>query len=124
MDWVRSPVDPDELIARQSNLEARFILSQEGPRPYLDAESGRLTFAHTSVDLAPSQVQPLRELVNAYREVVPEERLRCLLGMADDGRCESLAARLVRLRRRVRAVGLNITRVRNVGYALQPLTPI
>ena len=45
MDWVRSPVDPDELIARQANLEARFILSLDGQRPYLDDETGRLTFA-------------------------------------------------------------------------------
>jgi DNA-binding response OmpR family regulator len=123
MDWVRSPVDPDELIARHSNLEARYIVSQAGPRPCFDEESGRLTFAHSSVDVAPSQVPLLREFVNAYREVVPECRMREVLGVVDgDGR-EPLAGRLVRLRRRVRLVGLEIIRVRTVGYALEPVPP-
>jgi DNA-binding response OmpR family regulator len=120
MDWVRSPVDPDELIARHSNLEARYILSQEGPRPWLDDESGRLTFAHSSVDVAPSQVPLLREFVNAFREVVSESRVRDVLGVVGD-QCEPLAGRLVRLRRRVRLVGLEIVRVRTVGYALEPV---
>jgi hypothetical protein len=122
MDWVRSPVDPDELIARQSNLETRFILSIEGQRPLLDDETGRLTFAHGCVDVAPSQTPLLREFVDLYREVVPEARVRTVLGV--DG-CDQkvVAGRLVRLRRRVRLVGLDINRVRGVGYALEPALP-
>jgi len=121
MDWVRSPVDPDELIARHSSLEARFILSEDGPRPYFDDESGRLTFVHSSIDVSPSQVPLLREFVDAFREVVPEDRVRRVLGISADDSHEPLAGRLIRLRRRVRLVGLQITRVRTVGYALEPI---
>jgi DNA-binding response OmpR family regulator len=124
MDWVRGPVDPDELIARHSSLEARFILSREGPRPSFDEESGRLVFAHSFVDVSPSQITLLRELVDAYREVVPEARMRRIVGASADDDRESLAGRLVRLRRRVRVVGLEITRVRSVGYALEPASQI
>ncbi len=122
MDWVRSPVDPDELIARQSNLEARFILSLEGQRPFLDDESGRLAFGHGCVDVAPSQTPLLRVFVDSYREVVCEDRVRRVLGVDGSDR-EVLAGRLVRLRRRVRLAGLDINRVRGVGYALEPLSP-
>jgi DNA-binding response OmpR family regulator len=122
MDWVRSPVDPDELIARHSNLEARFILSMEGQRPLLDDETGRLTFAHGCVDVAPSQALLLREFVDRYREVVTEARVRCVLGVDGCDR-DVVVSRLVRLRRRVRLVGLDINRVRGIGYALEPSTP-
>ena len=64
----------------------------------------------------------LREFVDSYREVVAETRVRCVLG-GDGYDREMMAGRLVRLRRRVRLVGLDINRVRGVGYALEPASP-
>jgi DNA-binding response OmpR family regulator len=121
MDWVRSPVDPDELVVRRSNLEDRFVLDRAGPRPRLDEETGRLSFCHSTIDVAPSQVEVLTALLAAYREIVPRADIRGALGMSSTDTDELLASRLVRVRRQVRGVGLDIKRVGRVGYALEPL---
>jgi hypothetical protein len=120
MDWVRSPCDPDELIVRRSNLEARFILSGQGPRPHLDRETGRLSFGRSTVDLSPSQVSIVRAFLDRYREVLRAREVCMAFGATiDEGRA-SIARRMMRLRRRLRVVGLEITLVRGVGYTLEP----
>ena len=119
MDWVRSPVDPEELVARQSSLEERFAVSLRGPRPRLDVETGRLSFRHASTDVTPSHVELLTQLLAVYREILPRSEVLAALCVPPDDD-ELLASRLVRVRRQVRAVGLDITRVGRVGYALEP----
>ncbi len=119
MDWVRSPVDPNELIARRSNLEERFVRSQEGPRPALDPDTGRLTFGREAVDLSAAQVPVIEMLLARYRDVVPDVYVCAVFGVTET-RSEVLTNRLVRLRRRVRSVGLDIVRVPRLGYSLAP----
>ena len=120
MDWVRSPVDPDELVARRESLEERFLLSTGGPSPQLDDETLRLSFGHASVNVASSQAAVVRMLVDEYREIVPLDEVRAALGLEKGDREELLASRVVRLRRVVRVLGLDVTRVRGVGFALEP----
>jgi hypothetical protein len=120
MDWVRSPVDPGELVARRESLEARFLQSSGGPCPQFDDEALRLSFGPATVDVASSQAVVLRILLDEYREIVPIIEVREAFGLADDDPEELLASRVVRLRRVVRALGLDITRVRGVGFALEP----
>ena len=120
MDWVRSPVDPDELVARRDSLEGRFLQSGGGPRPQFEDEALRLSFGHTSVDVASSQATVLRILLEEYREIVPLIEVRAALGLEEDDPEDLLASRMVRLRRVVRALGLDVTRVRGVGFALEP----
>ena len=120
MDWVRSPVDPDELVARRESLEERFVLSLGGPRPHFDEETGRLTFGRATVDVGPSKARALGLFVAMYREIVPFADVRTAFGLAELDAAELLTSRLVRLRRAVRTVGLDITRVRGVGLALEP----
>ena len=122
MDWVRCPADPEELVARQSNLEERFVLSQRGPRPHLEVDTGRLSFRHASTDLTPSHVELVTQLLTVYREILPRSEVRAALCVAP-GDDELLASRLVRVRRHVREVGLDIKRVGRVGYALEPIRP-
>jgi hypothetical protein len=119
MDWVRSPCDPDELIMRRSNLQTRFIRSREGLRPHLDCETGRLTFGRSTVDISPSQVVSLRPFVNRYREVVPAPEVCKAFGAAEEGQA-TIASRIMRLRRRLLVVGLQLLVVRGVGYTLEP----
>ena len=120
MDWVRSPVDPDELVARRESLEERFLRSSGGPRPCFDDDALRLSFGHDAVDVAASQAAVLRMLLDAYREIVPTKQVRAALGLSPEDGEELLASRLVRVRRTVRALGLDITKVRGVGYAMEP----
>ena len=120
MDWVRSPVDPDELVARRENLEGRFLQSSDGPRPAFDDESLRLSFGQATVDVASSQATVLRVLLDEYRQIVPISEVRVALGLDDGDPEELLASRIARLRRVVGTVGLHVTRVRSVGFALEP----
>jgi hypothetical protein len=124
MDWVRSPVDPDELIARRSNLENRFIVSEDGLRPLLDCETGRLTFGTAVVDVSPSQVPLLRALADLYREVLPDRSVWSAMGLSEDDSHDTFASQLMRLRRRLHTAGLDVVRVRGVGYALEPARQI
>jgi DNA-binding response OmpR family regulator len=120
MDWVRSPCDPDELIVRRSNLEARYIRSREGPRPHLDCETGRLTFGRSTVDLSLPQAAIMRVFLDRYREVVPAREVCMAFGATEDEGRPAIASRIMRLRRRLRVVGLEITLVRGLGYTLEP----
>jgi len=120
MDWVRSPVDPDELVARRESLEARFLQSGGGPRPEFDDDALRLTLGHKTVDVSSSQATVVRMLLDEYREIVPISEVRAAFGLDEDDPDELLASRVVRLRRVVRALGLDVTRVRGVGFALEP----
>jgi len=122
MDWVRCPADPEELVVRQLNLEERFVLSHHGPRPHLEVDTGRLSFLHATTDLTPSHVALVTQLLTVYREILPRAEVRAALCVAP-GDDELLASRLVRVRRHVRAVGLDIKRVGRVGYALEPIRP-
>ena len=119
MDWVRGPVDSEELLVRRSNLEQRFILDKHGPRPSLD-EIGRLSFGRATVDLAASQLPIVCELLAVYREVLSIDEVRAALGVEIDDSYDAFASRLLRLRRKVGTVGLQITRVGHVGYSLEP----
>jgi DNA-binding response OmpR family regulator len=121
MDWVRSPCDPDELIVRRSNLEARYMRSREGPRPHLDGETGRLSFGRSTVDLSLSQVAIVQAFLDRYRDVVTAREVCTAFGATPDEGRATIASRIMRLRRRVRLVGLEITLVQGVGYALQPV---
>jgi hypothetical protein len=119
MDWVRSPIDAEELLARQSSLEERFVRDREGPRPRLD-ESDRLSFGRASVELAPGELAIVRALLVVYRDVLSPEDVRVALGVE---RCDSydvFSSRLARLRRKLGKVGLQLTRAGQVGYSLEP----
>jgi DNA-binding winged helix-turn-helix (wHTH) protein len=96
------------------------VLDRDGPRPHLDDETGRLSFCHAATDVAPSQVEVLRALLSAYREILPRAEVRAALGVSRNEGDNLLASRLVRVRRQVRAVGLEIRSVGRVGYALEP----
>jgi len=120
MDWVRSPVDPDELVARRESLEVRFLQSSGGPRPLFDDDTLRLTLGHATVEVSSSQATVVRMLLDEYREIVPIAEVRTAFGLADDATEELLASRVVRLRRVMRGLGLDVTRVRGVGFALEP----
>jgi hypothetical protein len=120
MDWVRGPVDSEEILVRRSNLEQRFIMDRSGPRPSVDT-MGRLTFGRASVDLAASQLPIVRELLAVYRDVLSIAEVRAALGVEPDDSYDVFASRLLRLRRKVQAVGLQITRAGHVGYSLEPV---
>ena len=123
MDWVRSPVDPDELVARRENLEARFMLSAGGPRPELDDETGRLRYGHGTADVNVAHVAALRALVDRFRDIVPVESMRCAFQLPPVEADEALSSRVVRLRRAIGPAGLEIRRVRGVGFTLEPARP-
>ncbi len=121
-DWVRSPIDAEELVARRTTVENRYLRSLTGARPHLD-ETGRLTFRSACVDVAPSQIAAVSLFVEHYGEIVENDRLRRAFGIAQNAEAEVFKSRLTRLRRRLRRVGLDVRRANQVGFALESTAP-
>lgn len=126
-DWVRMPVDDDEVEARRRALGRRADEHGHDPAarpprpptaPVLD-EHGVLQRGDRSVILAPIEALLTRALLQRLGAVVGRDAL--LRSAWPDGAPASntLDVRLVRLRRRLAPLGLVILTVRKRGYLLQ-----
>jgi DNA-binding response OmpR family regulator len=123
-DWVRVPASEEEVRARVDGLRARVRahgFSQPGfhSRPELDPY-GVLRFQRRWVSLPPVEARMTAALIERFRAVVSREAL-AQAGWPEGapGR-NALDVHVVRLRRRLDAVGLAIRTVRSRGYLLEP----
>lgn len=115
-DWVRAPVDPDELIARVNNISARA--EHHGEKPSVDAD-GILRHRGKLVTLAPLHRRLVEPLLERRGAVVSREVL--LRRAWPDGEPEKrnvLDVHVTRLRRVLIDVGLELKTVRRRGYLL------
>lgn len=116
-DWVRLPAPDDEVKARLEALSARSH-AHPTPRPQLDSDDV-LRFGSGWVPLPPVEARLTRALVERFGAVVRRETLS---RAAWPGECpgrNALDVHMVRLRRRLGAVGLAIRTVRARGYLLE-----
>jgi DNA-binding response OmpR family regulator len=114
-DWARRPIDEDEIRARLETLAARA--EQMVSPPVLD--EGLLRFRGRWVALSPIEQALVEALVRRFGAVV--ERAVLEQRAWPDGECSHTALRVqvVRLRRRIQPLGLEIRTVRARGYLLQ-----
>lgn len=116
-DWIRVPAPELDLRARLAALESRA--TRHSPSiPTLDAD-GVLRYGSAWVSLPPVEARLTRVMVERFGAVVGRETL------ARSGWPEGTAGRnaldvhVLRLRRRLNAVGLVIRTVRSRGYLLE-----
>jgi DNA-binding response OmpR family regulator len=120
-DWIRVPAPELDLRARLTALEARA--ARHAPTtPTLDAD-GVLRFGAAWVSLPPVEARLTQALMERFGAVVGRETL-ARVGWPDGtaGR-NALDVHVLRLRRRLTAVGLAIKTVRSRGYLMEPATP-
>ncbi len=115
-DWVRLPVADADLEARRMAVELRA--SQHAVRPTIDSD-GVLRFQGAWVGLSPLERDLAVPLVEKFGGVVSRGLL------ADRAWPEGLPSRnaldvhVLRLRRRLEHIGLELRTIRSRGYLLQ-----
>lgn len=116
-DWIRVPAGEQEVRARVAALNMRAG-AHGTDLPDLD-EFGLLRYGDGWVSLPPVEGRLTRALVARYGAVVGREALAAA-GWPDGapGR-NALDVHVLRLRRRLAAVGLSIKTVRSRGYLLE-----
>ena len=116
-DWVRLPVDDEDLRHRMLVLTERVRASGDD-LPDLD-ENGLLRFHGAWVSLPPVEHRLMAALIERFRAVVSREML-ARAGWPDNVPDRNvLDVHIVRLRRRLTPVGLVIRTVRSRGYLLE-----
>ncbi len=116
-DWTWSTASDAEIKARQATLALRATDSSKAD---LDAD-GVLRFGSAWTTLPPVEARLCRALVDRFGSVVSREEVTSA-GWPDGapGR-NALDVHMLRLRRRVQAVGLTVRTVRSRGYLIDKL---
>jgi hypothetical protein len=116
-DWVRIPAPDEDVRARMATLAARACES----RPTVDGD-GLLHHEGRWVALSPVEQALGRALVERYGAVVGRDLLARRAWPGGAPTRNALDVHVLRLRRRVATVGLEVRTVRSRGYLLQAAT--
>lgn len=118
-DWIRVPADEVDLQLRLAGVEARAIAATATDHlPALDAD-GVLRVGRSWVPLPPVEARLTSALLDRIGSVVSRDALaRAGWPNGAPGR-NALDVHVLRLRRRISAVGLAIRTVRSRGYLLE-----
>jgi DNA-binding response OmpR family regulator len=116
-DWIRVPASEADLRTRLAVLEQRADAGLTS-RPVLDRD-GLLRYAGRWVSLPPVEHRLTAALIERFGAVVARDALS-RAGWPDGSPSRNaLDVHVVRLRRRVRPIGLTIRTVRSRGYLLE-----
>lgn len=115
-DWVRLPAPETDLAARVRTLEERAAGSLAPPR----VADGVLRLDGTWVALSPVEERLAALLCERFGSVVGRDALMRAAWPDDLPSRNALDVHVLRLRRRIEPLGLEIRTVRSRGYVLQP----
>lgn len=115
-DWVRLPADDGDVRARVLALAARSAQHHRGPRV---GEDGRLSFDGDWIALSPIEHRLAGVLAERFGEVVEGELLAEAAWPQNGANDGALRVHLTRLRRRLRALSLDVQNVRGRGYLME-----
>ena len=118
-DWVRLPAEDRDVRARVATLEARA--ASGGARPELD-EDGLLRYRDRWVSLSPVERMLAAALVARFGAVVGRDSLTKQAWPGGAPTRNALDVHILRLRRRIADIDLEIRTVRSRGYLLQAAT--
>ncbi|MFF2524384.1 winged helix-turn-helix domain-containing protein [Streptomyces liangshanensis] len=114
-DWVRAGADPSEIRARLSSLRTRAIRDH---RPSVD-EEGILRFRGSLAPLTSTEVVVVSSLLEYVSTVVEREAIAARLAAANRSSSRNaLDLHIMRLRKKLRPLGLSIETVHGRGYVL------
>jgi DNA-binding winged helix-turn-helix (wHTH) protein len=114
-DWVRLPAVDEDVRARVRTLSER---ARQRRGVTLDPQ-GRLHRGERWVALSPLEMRIVEPMVERFGRVTSRETVIQRAWPEGLPNRNALDAHLLRLRRRVEAIGLEIRTVRSRGYALQ-----
>ncbi len=115
-DWVRLPVAAADARARVRGLEAR--VNELKPHiPCLDS-AGAVEYRSARVGLSPLQARLMSPLIDRFDTVANRQTLAQIGWPDGDLRPNTLDVHMMRLRRRVESLGLQIRTVRSRGFLL------
>jgi hypothetical protein len=115
-DWVRAPVTDDDLRVRIATLRAK---SDAYRLPHVDP-NGVLRFGGRSITVSRTETDLLECLVRQFGVLVTREALRdCLPDRPGGASRNALDLHIMRVRRRIRPLGLVIRTVWGRGYLLE-----
>ena len=118
-DWVRAPITPDDLQARIAALRAR---AEAHCRPQVDP-NGVLRYCGRSITVSPTATDLLERLVREFGVLVSRDDLRDCLPERDGGASRNaLDLHIMRVRKRIRPIGLAIRTVWGRGYLIEPFS--
>ena len=119
-DWIRLPADDRDVRARVATLEARA--GSGPPVPRVD-DDGLLRFRDAWVALSPVERELASALVERFGAVVGRELMARRAWPSGAPTRNALDVHILRLRRRIAPLGLEVRTVRSRGYLLQCGTP-
>jgi biotin operon repressor len=111
-DWVRLPAADGDVRVRTVALAARA--ARHNPRPEAKGD-GRLAFRDRWVAVSRTEESIVQMLAQHFDEVVDTVALAEGLGLTDN----AVRVQMMRLRRRIRPLGLVVRTVRGRGYVLE-----
>jgi DNA-binding winged helix-turn-helix (wHTH) protein len=115
-DWVRAPVSDEDLKARVASLRAK---AEAHRLPYVDP-NGVLRYSGRSITVSRTETDLLECLVRQFGILVPRETLReCLPDRPGGASRNALDLHIMRVRRRIRPIGLIVRTVWGRGYLLE-----
>jgi DNA-binding response OmpR family regulator len=115
-DWIRLPADDRDVRARLATLAARA--AHEQPAPEIDGD-GLLRYRGNWVSLSPVEGALAAALVDRFGAVVGRDALARRAWPAGAPTRNALDVHVLRLRRRIAELGLEVRTVRSRGYLMQ-----
>lgn len=115
-DWVRLPLDPEELHGRARTLRRRARATE---RPWFDVD-GLLRVGDRWLDLPPGPRAVVELLLARFGQVVDAHELaKAYLDCGGSARESARKTMIVRVRHRLAELGLELHNVRDCGYLLE-----
>jgi two-component system, OmpR family, response regulator len=118
-EWIRVPALEIDRLARVDGLKARICPHRaEAPRPTID-EDGLVHVGASWVSVPPVEARLASVLIERFGSVVSRAELSVAAWPEGVAQRNALDVRILRLRRRIEALGLAIGTVRSRGYLLE-----
>jgi DNA-binding response OmpR family regulator len=119
-DWIRLPADDRDVRARVAALSSRAATDQTAPQ--VDGD-GLLRNRGSWVALSPVEAALAATLVDRFGAVVGRDTLARRAGPNGAPTRNALDVHMLRLRRRIASLGLEVRTVRSRGYLMQTAQP-
>jgi DNA-binding winged helix-turn-helix (wHTH) protein len=121
-DWVRLPADDQDVRARILALERRSARHRTRA-PVTVSDDGQLSYRGHSVWLSPTVRRLFQALADRFGSIVALDALVREVWPDDPPDPTSVRVHILRLRRRLDPLGLEIRNVQGKGYVLLPHDP-
>ncbi|MCP3759152.1 helix-turn-helix domain-containing protein [Streptomyces sp. TBY4] len=115
-DWVRTPLSKDDLRARMNGLRVR---GGSDSIPSVD-HNGVLRFRRRSAVLSPTETDLVSKFAESFTQPVGREALLAVLARTSRPSRNALDLHVMRIRRRVQPIGLQLRTLWGRGYVLEP----